>query len=281
MLERIYQCKTCLNYYTSSNFIAYRHHESGLYLSRCNRCKSEYDKLRYKKNRDSILLHRKSYQAARREEKHKYDKQRRNSPVLYETYKDKLTPEEECIRSTEGFLQVRCATCNMYFTPNYTPVQKRVEALNSLVKGESKLYCCKECKLSCTTYKQRKYNRTDSRYNNYNRIREFPQLFRDIVLKLDNYECQMCGSTKDLKVHHLTPVKISPMEQCDILNAITLCKRCHNRLHRDGECSIGKLGELKCPQFDDYIDQYRNYRDIVKYWVEFYNKQEVDFIVKM
>jgi HNH endonuclease len=47
------------------------------------------------------------------------------------------------------------------------------------------------------------------------------------VLKRDNYECQLCGSKKELKLHHIIPKQIAPNKIEDLNNLITLCKTCH------------------------------------------------------
>lgn len=41
-------------------------------------------------------------------------------------------------------------------------------------------------------------------------------------------ECQACGRTKDLEVHHIEPFNINPSRELDPTNLITLCsKGCH------------------------------------------------------
>lgn len=41
--------------------------------------------------------------------------------------------------------------------------------------------------------------------------------------------CAVCGSTADLDVHHLEPVRLAPHRRLDPSNLQTLCRRCHNR----------------------------------------------------
>lgn len=41
-------------------------------------------------------------------------------------------------------------------------------------------------------------------------------------------ECQACGRTKDVEVHHIEPFHINPSRELDPTNLITLCaKSCH------------------------------------------------------
>jgi len=50
------------------------------------------------------------------------------------------------------------------------------------------------------------------------------------VLERDGYTCAMCGSSKKLIIHHITPMKEDPELKLayDTNNLITLCSDCHN-----------------------------------------------------
>lgn len=54
---------------------------------------------------------------------------------------------------------------------------------------------------------------------------------RRAVLKRDNYECQQCGSTGDLHVHHKIPFRMfdDTDEANHESNLITLCPPCHRK----------------------------------------------------
>ena len=54
---------------------------------------------------------------------------------------------------------------------------------------------------------------------------KFWLILRDEVLKRDNNQCQLCGKTGDLIIHHKIPVKMGGKD--DIDNLITLCRICH------------------------------------------------------
>lgn len=44
----------------------------------------------------------------------------------------------------------------------------------------------------------------------------------------DHNKCEVCGTTKDLEVHHIVPVHIDPTLELEESNLITLCgKSCH------------------------------------------------------
>jgi len=58
---------------------------------------------------------------------------------------------------------------------------------------------------------------------------------REQILRRDQYRCQHCGrhegmySSTDLQAHHIQPVSRGGEGTAE--NLITLCNRCHNRLH--------------------------------------------------
>ncbi len=49
-----------------------------------------------------------------------------------------------------------------------------------------------------------------------------------MVLERDGYRCQICGTGKDLSVHHIIPYRISKRDDPD--NLITVCNSCHARM---------------------------------------------------
>jgi hypothetical protein len=71
-------------------------------------------------------------------------------------------------------------------------------------------------------------------------------LFRGVVIKRDKFQCQLCGkplSSKTAKVHHILPrygrfisnrkIKKQVVIGASVpLNLISLCKDCHNKIHR-------------------------------------------------
>jgi 5-methylcytosine-specific restriction endonuclease McrA len=53
---------------------------------------------------------------------------------------------------------------------------------------------------------------------------------RKQVLRRDGWQCQICGSRRNLQVHHKQ--LRSQQGSDDDLNLITLCAACHEGLHR-------------------------------------------------
>ncbi len=58
------------------------------------------------------------------------------------------------------------------------------------------------------------------------------RIFVESVLKRDNFKCQACFiENEKLHVHHKDAWSINVQRHFDLQNGITLCKRCHRKLH--------------------------------------------------
>ena len=53
---------------------------------------------------------------------------------------------------------------------------------------------------------------------------------RDLKLFIFD-QCEKCGSKEDLQVHHITPLSVDKKLLTDWLNLMTLCKKCHYKIH--------------------------------------------------
>jgi len=153
----------------------------------------------------------------------------------------------------EQEIQVHCKNHNCpnskeqggWFTPSGREIEQRLFALERIGVDNSYFYCCEECKIKCPLYNLRSdpFKDSSNPYTNqeYN-------IWKTQVLKQDDYECQMCGSKKDLHCHHIIPIKLEPMFSLDPDNGICLCEKCHYKYgHKIGtECSTGNLANKIC-----------------------------------
>ena len=69
---------------------------------------------------------------------------------------------------------------------------------------------------------------------------DIPPEIRQFVLRRDNYRCRKCGEEdpENLTIHHVTPRSQSGEHDPD--NLVTLCWRCHRRIH-DGELAVKRI----------------------------------------
>lgn len=75
--------------------------------------------------------------------------------------------------------------------------------------------------------KKKKVKRSPGDYQKYIASPEWKKK-RDERIKLDNNQCQICGSKTKLEVHHLTYDRVFQEDMDDL---ITLCDRCHRKVH--------------------------------------------------
>jgi len=64
------------------------------------------------------------------------------------------------------------------------------------------------------------------------RLRLDPESYRQLhhrILKRDAWRCQLCGTSRNLQVHHIQPRSLLGHDVEE--NLTTLCARCHQRLH--------------------------------------------------
>ena len=158
--------------------------------SKCKSC----EKLRYFENRSTILKQRKIYRTSNKESAAEYQK------VYRRVNKNKATKYSKAYyKNNKGKL----ANYNKsYYVDNKARILKQVRAY---IVNHPERYHNKDARFFCTF------------------------VCKPIILKRDNYVCQLCGSSKELKIHHILPVKYDT-DDSNILNPsnlITLCHVCH------------------------------------------------------
>ena len=100
------------------------------------------------------------------------------------------------------------------------------------VKTEKRLYnkyaLCKGDELEAMQLFHSKRNgRTYVDYREYIESDEWSKK-RLARVKMDGYKCQMCGTAKNLVVHHITYDRLGHESLDDL---ITLCHNCHEKIH--------------------------------------------------
>jgi len=173
----------------------------------------------------------------------------RNIPV-YSTYANKLTPIEECRKTEEGYLELRCTYCGKWYMPKRREVECRIYGINS---GDyNRLYCSSSCKKQCPIYGKSPETLMREDAVRAGRIlpeelnREVQSELRWMVLERDNYTCQICGSTHNLHCHHYEGIWQNQLESADIDNCVTLCKSCHIKVHKQPGCTYYDMRKKYC-----------------------------------
>jgi len=177
----------------------------------------------------------------------KYEKKYSSNNIpVYNTYAKQLSPYGiVCRRNKENnnILEVKCMYCDRLYIPTLKSVQHKIDCINGKMSGESNLYCSDTCKQACPTYHQILYPKG---YKT-NTSREVQPALRKCVLKRDNYTCQKCGAKNtELHCHHYEGIEVNPIESADADNCITLCKTCHNEIHKADKCGIKDYQRKEC-----------------------------------
>ena len=70
--------------------------------------------------------------------------------------------------------------------------------------------------------------------------------WRNSVYKRDNYTCQECGNKGIIHAHHIIEWAKDESKRFDIDNGITLCIKCHGKIHGKDFTNRGKNKCLDC-----------------------------------
>lgn len=193
-------------------------------------------------------LFRVTFNHLRRRQKDYYKKKfNTRYPCSYDVYSDKLTIDENCLKGRLGFLKVVCSYCGRYFYPSKYFIENRLRALDNVSTIESRLYCSISCIRACPKY--RTTWKTKPKSFKLGTSREVQSELRQLVLERDDYECQKCGADieeTELHCHHIEGIEQNPIESADIDLCITLCKKCHSKIHSENGCSRYDLRKNIC-----------------------------------
>lgn len=184
--------------------------------------------------------------------------------IEFEKYKSKLGKNNFCCRDcylkfhSKGVPECTCEICGKKFKGNKYNANKFCsrDCYNEFHKIKNKertcpcckkfftartskdKYCSQECHLKVLHSKIKGENHwnwqggitpENEKIRNSSEYKEW----RIKVYQKDNYQCQMCGNKDELNAHHIYAFKYYPELRFDINNGLTLCKKCHNKLHSE------------------------------------------------
>ena len=151
--------------------------------------------------------------------------------------------------------QFKCYNCDKWFTPTRYQVSDRIKAVEALNAAELHLYCSDDCKTSCSVYGQVVWPKGLNPRSNYRNEILDPDL-NNLVLNRDSYQCQKCGATEDLHVHHIEGVAQEPMLANDLDNCLTVCHSCHSEIHSVSGCTYFDYQRAACyPDIKEAVNQ--------------------------
>lgn len=78
----------------------------------------------------------------------------------------------------------------------------------------------------------KKKEKKEENYRSLRRIAKY-KTWRKKCLIRDNYQCQICGVTVDLTVHHIKSFRFYPGERFNVRNGITFCWDCHEEVENE------------------------------------------------
>ncbi len=131
------------------------------------------------------------------------------------------TEFHRCSCNKDG-LQSQCKLCKKeYYSKNSESISLRVKQHRKVNKEK-------------ISERVKKYYR-----NNWDKINK-----RHKKYYRDNWECQICGKTINevqLHCHHIEGYTQNPILGNDIDNVVTLCKKCHKKVHKLPGCNYYDL----------------------------------------
>lgn len=136
-----------------------------------------------------------------------------------------------------GKIYVQCKFCKEYFIPTKNQLSERIRCLErNRDNSEQHFYCSNECKGKCPIY----YSKPVFIVKKDGPTEEQLKIFRNKVLKRDNYLCRYCGETAN-RVHHIFPIKTCPEFSLDVDYALSVCHTCHDIYAHSDDCRYHKI----------------------------------------
>ena len=106
-----------------------------------------------------------------------------------------------------------------------------------IATASKNIYCSQECHLQTLHLKIRGENHPNwkggitKEMDLIRKSKEY-QEWRLEVYKRDNFECVVCGSKEKINAHHILGFKEYPEERFNVKNGVTLCEKCHIKVHQ-------------------------------------------------
>lgn len=84
------------------------------------------------------------------------------------------------------------------------------------------------------------------------------------ALERDKHLCQVCLQHNELTfadtVHHIKPIRQSEAEKLSLNNLISVCRKCHNELHREKPMTLKKK-KRRLNNYTNLVKRFTNNRE--------------------
>lgn len=129
--------------------------------------------------------------------------------------------------------KIQCNECDLKCTDNNIDINKELIYIKTFFGNEKEHY---HIMMHCSGGRYLKAVRQSEKNNN--RRSKTHELWSWVIRNRDK-KCILCGSKEELHAHHIIPIKANtkyikanPKYKYDTSNGITLCKKCHQEMHK-------------------------------------------------
>lgn len=175
--------------------------------------------------------------------------------------------------------KIQCNECDLKCTDNNIDINKGLIYIKTFFENNKEHY---HIIVYCSGGRYLKAVRQSEKNNN--RRSKTHELWSWVIRNRDK-KCILCGNKEELHAHHIIPIKANtkyikanPKYKYDTSNGITLCKKCHQKMHRmykniEPEMVICNIKTTtKAVTLEDIAE-------IIKRWSEIVNK--IDLGIRM
>lgn len=163
---------------------------------------------------------------------------------------------EEIVK--DGFIpidvKIQCDRCDLKCTDKNININDELTYIKTIFTNNKKedyhinAWCSGGEKLRGVILKDKLHKRNTKQLNKW-----------AVYIKNRNEKCVFCGSEENLHAHHIRPISVAKKYQYDIYNGITLCEKCHKRIHRmyrgiEPPCDVFYINNTEFRKDVNFID---------------------------
>jgi hypothetical protein len=192
------------------------------------------DKLWREKNKERKQEVGRVYASNNKDKIREKQKKFYRSPARWSTFGLRIPPMDEP-KEVNGTVEVVCKNCKSRFIATAAQCQRRIQAAETLNKGEMNFYCSESCKRSCDIYRAIKL--PASQRHRRSKARSCQQdvkrsLIANQCSENGMVQCEICGDVGSVDLHHTLPVNGYEDRINEAASMMLVCAGCHMKLHQ-------------------------------------------------